>query len=371
MRLMRRASDAASKLSSVTVHHEKPTAVQMGAASVAGRKRSVVAKVSQGLIVGNEDRVEIDSEHGLAAVFDGHGGSLCADFLARHALERLREALDDRGLLEALRAQHPGMGADSSRDTSASASHHRNHHELTETDLAGVELGEEEEESESSEERVHVHNAADLELTEVIEGVHDALKETCAALESEFKEICERTGDTSGACAMFTVIYGSVCVIAYCGDCRAVYRNVHLKSHSLIHKRRHTIQATEDHRVTTSSEERIRVLEAGGVIEHGRVAALSPSRTFGDWDIKNAIGPDIVTAVPQIVIVPVREPMVMILATDGVWDAMSNKRALDIVIKNLRSHPGSFHQSAGLLCKAATHGASDDASCVVLHIEPK
>ncbi|GBG26520.1 Protein phosphatase, putative [Hondaea fermentalgiana] len=337
--------------------------VRMGVASVPGRKRRMAARASEGLIVGNEDRVDVDRELGLTAVIDGHGGSLCADFLARHALERLREALSSRGLLEAIRRQSRSpiftegqLEEDSSADDDDDCEHDVDQlfsHENDEGD-----------------EEQNVRHASDAGLDESLQGVHDSLKETFAALEEEFREIWERTGETSGACALLSVVFGNMCVVAHCGDCRAVYRPASQRSHRLLRRSPTlTIQATDDHR-TSSPAEYDRITDAGGVISNGRIDNLSPTRTFGDWDIKMRVGEGIVVAEPQVVVIPITSPVLIVLGTDGIWDSMPNKRVLDTAIRELNLNEGNYNKAAKALAKTATQGTNDDASCVLLHIEP-
>jgi len=133
---------------------------------------------------------------------------------------------------------------------------------------------------------------------------------------------------------------------------------------------RNTIQLTKDHRPTDPAE-KARIYAAGGIIKGGRVmGVLAPSRGFGDLDVKRkAPSPDVIISQPDIneyTLDGVKGlPTFVILATDGIWDAMSGEKACDIVAKSLAKH-NDEEAAARKLCQVAAELNSDDCSAVVV-----
>jgi len=185
------------------------------------------------------------------------------------------------------------------------------------------------------------------------------LEDAFRACEEEWNAIAESEEEFSGSCAIAALIMGNSIVLAHAGDCRAVAR---------IGKS--TVQLTKDHRPSDPAE-KARIYAAGGVIKGGRVmGVLAPSRGFGDLDVKRkAPSPLVVVSTPDIntyTLDLVRGlPTFVILATDGIWDAMSPEKACDVVGKSLAKH-NDEEAAARKLCQVAAELNSDDCSCVVV-----
>mmetsp|Transcript_20045 Transcript_20045/g.35610 ORF Transcript_20045/g.35610 Transcript_20045/m.35610 type:complete len:296 (+) Transcript_20045:330-1217(+) len=291
--------------------------MQVGTASKRNRKSLI-----DGLPPENEDRVAYISKEGIAGVFDGHGGSQCVEYISKYLCERVTKEIKKKGL--------PVTPRPDSTSTSGS--------------LEGL-------------------------LESEAPAVASALVDAFSRLESEYKTIFEKTGDTSGACGTIAVLRGKTCYVANVGDCRLVYRVTEPKKRGLFSKAIAPIQVTTDHRVDEPGSELERVEREGGVVRNGRIGSLGPSRTFGDWDVKMDLNPDVVTAVPDVSSFQMEESTLIVLATDGVWDAMPNKKVFDIIDKSLRGNPSLDLASARVVeeCSKLNH---DDVTCVILRFEP-
>eukprot|EP00904_Undaria_pinnatifida_P003865 jgi/Undpi1/1347/HiC_scaffold_11.g04739.m1 len=97
---------------------------------------------------------------------------------------------------------------------------------------------------------------------------------------------------------------------------------------------------------TNNAKEVKRVLSMGGTIVNGRVAGcLMPTRTIGDLDCKRALGA-IVSPHPELTLAAIYAPPdegdehdepFLVLASDGLWDVLSNDEVARLTRKGLRS----------------------------------
>ena len=139
-----------------------------------------------------------------------------------------------------------------------------------------------------------------------------------------------------GSTYLIALKYGEVLYIVNGGDCRAVI-DIDGKAHAI----------TQDHKPELDRE-RNRIYKYGGHVtpaSHFDVArvngSLAVSRSIGDVELY-----PLVTWVPDIYIVRLQKEKnkLLILASDGVWDTLSNKDVIDI-----------FHQYAGNTEEAAKY----------------
>lgn len=175
--------------------------------------------------------------------------------------------------------------------------------------------------------------------------------------EDEFISIAQPSGDTSGSCAVTALINGLNVTVANVGDCRAV-----LKTEKKV------MDLTIDHRPNLPSE-KARIKAAGGVIKSGRVmGVLAPSRSFGDLDVKMACR-DAVIAEPDLntysVDIGKSGVSYLVLASDGIFDAMSSEKCMSIVQKAYQKskNPNVAAQS---LVQISASLNSDDCTCCVI-----
>ncbi len=148
----------------------------------------------------------------------------------------------------------------------------------------------------------------------------------------------QRGGST--ACAVW--IRHGRCYCANVGDSRAVAS-----------RRGRAVAVTMDHRPAVTAE-RNRVLGAGGSVTNDRVdGVLGVTRAFGDfahkrpgrgaWGARRGRGgppsaEPVVSVIPHISTFCVREDGVefVVVATDGVWDVMTNQQVVDFVTARVR-----------------------------------
>ncbi|XP_057776801.1 probable protein phosphatase 2C 14 isoform X2 [Salvia miltiorrhiza] len=129
-----------------------------------------------------------------------------------------------------------------------------------------------------------------------------------------------KQGLSSGVCCVTALIEGNEMVVSNLGDCRAVVC------------REGTAEAiTSDHKPEREDERR-RIEDKGGFLEihrgtwrvHGTLAV---SRSIGDAHLK-----DWVTAEPDTKLIHLTPDMeFLVLASDGLWEQVSNQEAVDIV----------------------------------------
>ncbi len=99
---------------------------------------------------------------------------------------------------------------------------------------------------------------------------------------------------------------------------------------------------TSDHN-TSNVKERERVVAMGGVIKDNRVGGvLIPTLAFGDFLLKSEVDKpawkQVISAVPQIQAFTLNTSWdFIVIATDGVWDAMSNQEMVSLVRNRLSS----------------------------------
>ncbi|KAI4377060.1 hypothetical protein MLD38_014751 [Melastoma candidum] len=129
--------------------------------------------------------------------------------------------------------------------------------------------------------------------------------------------------DTVGSTAVIALICSTHIIIANCGDSRAV-----------LYRGKESIPLSVDHK-PNRPDERERIEAVGGKVIHWeghRVrGVLAMSRSIGDRYLKPSIIPD-----PEVVFVPrVREDECLILASDGLWDVITNEEACEIARKRI------------------------------------
>lgn len=204
---------------------------------------------------------------------------------------------------------------------------------------------------------------------------HSYLK-TCAAIDQELEQYRKIDSFYSGTTALSIVRQGELVIIANVGDSRAVLatRSDDDDDESLV-----AVQLTVDFKPNLPQEEE-RITQCQGRVfclhdEPGvhrvwlpdeETPGLAMSRAFGDYCIKE-YGLISVPEVTQRNITS--KDQFVVLATDGVWDVISNEEAVDIV-----SSTPDKAKSAKRLVECAMHAwkrkrrgiAMDDISAICL-----
>ncbi|XP_057811057.1 probable protein phosphatase 2C 14 [Salvia miltiorrhiza] len=168
-----------------------------------------------------------------------------------------------------------------------------------------------------------------LKIFEMLESISEN-KEKEAACKAGYLKTDEeflKQGLDSGACCVTALIDGREMVVSNLGDCRAVLCMGGGSAEAL----------TTDHR-PTREEERRRIEDKGGYVEihrgtwrvHGTLAV---SRSIGDAHLK-----DWVMAEPDTKVVCLDPDMkYLVLASDGLWEEVSNEEAVGVVMQSCSS----------------------------------
>lgn len=164
--------------------------------------------------------------------------------------------------------------------------------------------------------------------------LHEQLED---AFKSTEESLLNRLDISSGTTAVTAVVNHAekLITIAHVGDSRAIIM------------REDTVYETEDHK-PTAPHERTRIRKAGDTITikyghtsyvNGRIAM---SRALGDREIKMGSNPvKSLSAQPEISQLSYtdKQHVVLVLASDGVWDVFSSKQAAKIIAHALNSTP--------------------------------
>lgn len=178
------------------------------------------------------------------------------------------------------------------------------------------------------------------------------------------KYALENFDDGSTAVAGFIDIYNRL-HCAWAGDSRLVLENNGGVGF-----------ATQDHK-PDSSDEKLRIIKAGGNVEYygvWRVNGLAVSRSIGDRRCK-AMGPGQIIAVPEYAQMPLSsDNHFMIVASDGLWDVITNEDAVNLVKEKLNN---SSTKNSDTLTNIARYlqneaincGGGDNITVCVVHFE--
>lgn len=192
--------------------------------------------------------------------------------------------------------------------------------------------------------------------------LEDAITEGFEACDDDYMRHAQETFDNSGCCALMAFVHQTDIVVGWIGDCRAV-----------LYDGSEARALTVDHRPHEEGEY-TRITKLGGEITNNRInGVLAPSRCFGDRDIRLKSNEGVLTSEPSIVTVTSlkstftsKRNAFVILATDGVWDVLSNVDACEIVNKALKLNNYNPEVAALRLVEAASVLTSDDISACIL-----
>ncbi|KAK4385327.1 putative protein phosphatase 2C 25 [Sesamum angolense] len=193
------------------------------------------------------------------------------------------------------------------------------------------------------------------ELSKRREEVEEAVKEGYLITDGEFLKEEIR----GGTCCVTALIHKGDLVVSNAGDCRAVMSRGGVAE-----------PLTVDHRPSLD-DERERIESLGGYVDccrgvwrvHG---SLAVSRAIGDRHLKEWVIAEPATKVFKI------EPECefLILASDGLWDNVSNQEAVDVVQSLCIGvdKPEAFSACKKLVDLSLTRGSLDDISVMVIQL---
>lgn len=172
----------------------------------------------------------------------------------------------------------------------------------------------------------HLHEFI-LSQEEYREGdIPEAILKSFLAVDSELKSYGNATELTGSTATCVMIKHGDL-VLANLGDGRCVASCAGQGGGR---------QLSQDHN-TSNPRERERVAAMGGVIKDNRVGGvLIPTRSFGDFLLKSELDKppwkQVISPVPQIEQFKIDTSWEFLLvATDGVWDAVTNNEAINFV----------------------------------------
>lgn len=161
------------------------------------------------------------------------------------------------------------------------------------------------------------------------DGVRQALRSAFLQADAQLSALWPR-GDPGGSTAVALLVSPRFLYLAHCGDSRA-----------LLSRSGSVAFCTEDHRPHRPRELE-RIHDAGGTVRRRRVeGSLAVSRALGDFAYKQAPGrpPELqlVSAEPEVAALARQdEDEFVLLASDGVWDALSGADLAGLVTSRLR-----------------------------------
>eukprot|EP00541_Cyclophora_tenuis_P009831 CAMPEP_0116541510 /NCGR_PEP_ID=MMETSP0397-20121206/521_1 /TAXON_ID=216820 /ORGANISM="Cyclophora tenuis, Strain ECT3854" /LENGTH=210 /DNA_ID=CAMNT_0004065457 /DNA_START=3 /DNA_END=635 /DNA_ORIENTATION=- len=192
-----------------------------------------------------------------------------------------------------------------------------------------------------------------------------------------------RPMDQSGTTATFIYVTDEIIVVASLGDSRAIVSSYATEGGS---SRLTAIQLTTDH-VASNPDEQAMVEERGGYVQKEggifRVAGkLAITRSLGDSHLAPYLSRE-----PHVVVMTKDEllddavcassassplPCFVVLASDGLWDVMTNQEVVDMVAEEIEmtegwEEQGAFQKAAERLTQEAyIRGSTDNIGvCVV------
>lgn len=226
------------------------------------------------------------------------------------------------------------------------------------------------------------------------EKVEKLANDAFAAVHKKFLEAITRAPrgfmDQSGTTATSLLVTNSTFVITSLGDSRAVMssrRIVRDGGFELM-----SVQLTKDH-VASDRDEREQVERRGGIVirRNGmdRVnGTLAITRSIGDTDLSPMLSrePHVICMTRKEIIEACGDigddktyPCFMILASDGLWDTVSNQEAVDLVaqvVAEVAKDSADWHETAGLqqAAEALTHeayvrGSTDNIGVCIIGID--
>lgn len=178
-----------------------------------------------------------------------------------------------------------------------------------------------------------------------------------AKAENQYCQVARAAGWPDGSTAVVAVVHGQNLLMAHVGDSRAV-----------LCRGKKAIELTNDHK-PDRPDETDRILSVGGTVEKTEMGGSIPrvnghlavSRSFGDLRMKET--QRYVSAEPEMSVLQLTpEDKFFILASDGLWDVLTNQEAVDFV----RRDSSKSKAARNLVKRALKIGTTDNVSALVV-----
>ncbi|KAI9918872.1 hypothetical protein PsorP6_011739 [Peronosclerospora sorghi] len=181
----------------------------------------------------------------------------------------------------------------------------------------------------------------------------EALKNGFLRTDQEYLQIANRKNSEDGTTAVVLLAQGDEMFVAHTGDSRAL----------LVHRSGKVSVLTSDHKPNRPDERR-RIQELGGSVVFWGVwrveGILAVSRAIGDRMLK-----PYVVAEPEVKkFTRTEADRYVVLASDGVWDTVSNDDVADLVLKH--EDPQAAAQS--IMEEAYARGSMDNICAMVIDL---
>uniref|UniRef100_A0AAV1UR60 PPM-type phosphatase domain-containing protein n=1 Tax=Peronospora matthiolae TaxID=2874970 RepID=A0AAV1UR60_9STRA len=181
----------------------------------------------------------------------------------------------------------------------------------------------------------------------------EALKSGFLRTDEEYLQIANGKSSEDGTTAVVVFTQGNEMFVAHAGDSRAV----------LVHRSGDVSVLTSDHKPNRPDERR-RIQELGGSVVFWGVwrveGILAVSRAIGDRMLK-----PLVVAEPEVKqLTRTKEDQYLVLASDGVWDTVSNEEVAQLVLKYEDPQTAAQH----LMEEAYARGSMDNICVMVIDL---
>lgn len=331
-----------------------------------------------------EGHPEISALH-FFGVFDGHGGAeaalLCArtlhDRLAQALLPHPQSAVAERPIIERSSNSHSSTGTTESTNLSDRQVHPPSQHQTEQTQqqqqphtgavAACDAIGEDSCSSMDTETQNPVGLLPPQPHVVTRQNFEEAFAEAFSKVDEEFGKSGDGERTQIGSTAVVALVGRRQIYIGNCGDSRAVLCRAGI-----------SFPLTDDHKASREDEKK-RIQDLGGEVMwwNGErvMGVLAVSRSIGDQYLR-----PYVIAWPEVTILGrSEEDEMMLLASDGLWDVLSNQEACILAKRCLQraqqrgaSRQTAARVAAAVLTRAAVDkGSSDNVTVVVVDLSPE
>lgn len=190
-------------------------------------------------------------------------------------------------------------------------------------------------------------------LTKKLENNEDVIEAIRQSINDINKEVMFYSSESSGTTAAIAFVKGNFVFTANVGDSKIVLVDTIASTCKTL---------TVDHKLSNDSEKE-RILSAGGVIKKDRVnGSLVLSRSIGDHFLSSHG----VISEPStnVELVNNKDGKYLVLASDGVWDVISDTILLEIILKYVDCQ----EICNNLVSKSKDLGSADNISCISIKL---
>ena len=195
-----------------------------------------------------------------------------------------------------------------------------------------------------------------------VSDINTVLKNTFIETDKTIDDLSKKTHFNDGSTCTMCFIKNNTIYTANCGDSRA----------TLCRDDNTVVELSKDHKPNRKCE-KDRIYKCGGFVEnvygcHRVNGMLAVSRSFGDAKLKKYV-----TAAPEIIEHEISSSdKYIVIATDGLWDVMTNKECINLTNKFLHENKKRdskkyvFNTCKDLVDYAVEKGSTDNITCTIV-----